>query len=110
MGTDSTAEGNNTKAVGDYSHVEGYYNNALYRSQHVFGEYNEEDPAENTSYYQRGNYVEIVGNGFENNRSNARTLDWDGNETLAGKLTLGLGGTEPEDAPNISQVESALSM
>ena len=47
------------------------------------------------------NYVEIVGNGYiyedstthEEVRygSNARTLDWHGNETLAGSLTLGKG-------------------
>ena len=37
-----------------------------------------------------GKYAEIVGNGTANNaRSNARTLDWKGNETLAGSLTLG---------------------
>ena len=32
--------------------------------------------------------MEIIGNGAENNRSNARTLDWNGNETLAGNLTI----------------------
>lgn len=37
-----------------------------------------------------GPYVEEVGNGSDaDHRSNARTLDWNGNETLAGKLTLG---------------------
>lgn len=35
-------------------------------------------------------YVEIVGNGRENNsRSNARTLDWEGNEYLSGNLIIG---------------------
>lgn len=34
-------------------------------------------------------YVEIIGNGTESVRSNARTLDWSGNEWLAGNLTLG---------------------
>ena len=33
--------------------------------------------------------MEIIGNGTSiSNRSNARTLDWDGNEVLAGGLTL----------------------
>ena len=40
-------------------------------------------------------YVEIVGNGTADNaRSNARTLDWDGNEYLAGSITLGKGTTD----------------
>ena len=35
-------------------------------------------------------YVEIVGNGSANNsRSNARTLDWEGNEYLSGNLIVG---------------------
>lgn len=38
------------------------------------------------------NYAEIVGNGLDDsNRSNARTLDWQGNEYLSGGLTLGDG-------------------
>ena len=40
--------------------------------------------------YPAETYAEIIGNGTgDNARSNARTLDWDGNETLAGSLTLG---------------------
>lgn len=36
------------------------------------------------------NYAEIIGNGTDrNHRSNARTLDWDGNEYLAGDLYVG---------------------
>ena len=47
---------------------------------------------------ERGNYIEIVGNGTANNaRSNARTLDWDGNEVLAGKLTVGSGPSNSMD-------------
>lgn len=42
------------------------------------------------SVSQRANYVEIVGNGYSSDsRSNARTLDWSGNEMLAGTLTIG---------------------
>ena len=48
--------------------------------QVVFGVYNQPG----------NNYAEIVGNGSSDNaRSNMRTLDWSGNETLAGGLTLG---------------------
>lgn len=37
----------------------------------------------------RYKYVETVGNGTSTQRANARTLDWDGNEVLAGSLTAG---------------------
>ena len=35
----------------------------------------------------RGTYVEVVGNGTSSQRSNARTLDWQGNQWLAGNDT-----------------------
>lgn len=85
-GNSSHAEGTNTTASGYCSHAEGYHTEANHRSQHVFGEYNIEDDSTEESY-NPGNYVEIVGNGTTGFPSNARTLDWDGNETLAGKLT-----------------------
>ena len=83
----SHAEGQNTTASGAISHAEGNYTVANHKSQHVFGEYNIPDDSEKESD-RRGNYVEIVGNGAKSSeRSNARTLDWSGNETLAGDLT-----------------------
>ena len=88
-GRNSHAEGYYTIVSGDASHAEGYYTKAKNRSQHVFGEYNGVDPS-TASSDARGNYIEIVGNGANfNARSNARTLDWQGNETLAGNLTIG---------------------
>ncbi len=36
--------------------------------------------------------MEIVGNGVDGNPSNARTLDWEGNEEIAGNMTV-KGGT-----------------
>ena len=83
----SHAEGKNTTASGSASHVEGFYTVANHRSQHVFGEYNISD-ASTAQAVDRGNYVEIVGNGTSATRSNARTLDWNGNEQLAGNLIL----------------------
>lgn len=84
-GTAGHAEGDQTRANGDYSHTEGKRTFAKSRSQHIFGEYNIVD--ETGSYSSRGAYVEIVGNGdADENLSNARTLDWDGNEWLAGNL------------------------
>ena len=87
-GTSSHAEGDCTNAIGDISHAEGSHTTAKNRSQHVFGEYNVLDPS-TASSYTRGNYIEIVGNGTNAARSNARTLDWSGNETLQGNLTVG---------------------
>lgn len=87
LGAYAHAEGFYTIASGDNSHAEGNGTIANKSTQHVFGSYNIPDPSEADSY--KGNYVEIVGNG-ENltNRSNARTLDWNGNQWLAGNLTL----------------------
>ena len=81
------AEGSGTVASGEYSHAEGGGTIANHRSQHVFGEYNIEDSSTAESN-KRGLFVEIVGNGSNSrNKTNARTLDWDGNEWLAGSLT-----------------------
>ena len=71
--------------------------------QHVFGTYNKLDSSSNSSN-QKGTYVEIVGNGTNNNLTNARTLDWQGNETLSGKLTVGIAGTNPMDVATVSQL------
>jgi len=69
-------------AEGWNAHSEGQGSLASGDNQHVFGMYNEED--------RNSVYVEIVGNGSSDNaRSNARTLDWEGNETLAGDLDVG---------------------
>lgn len=78
------AEGTDTTASGLSSHTEGYGTVSTHIAQHVVGQYNAIDPSEN-AYNERGTYIEIVGNGTADNaRSNARTLDWQGNETLAG--------------------------
>ena len=97
-GPSSHAEGGNTTASGDFSHAEGCGTIANHKSQHVFGEYNAEDPSVQASS-NYGNFLEIVGNGANDlTRSNARTLDWSGNERLAGMLYVnadqdGTGGT-----------------
>lgn len=105
----SHAEGGQTTASGQASHAEGTSTIANHASQHVFGEFNVEDSSTNASY-QRGNYVEIVGNGSTaNSRSNARTLDWQGNEQLAGSLTLGLG-TNDESTITAAQLKQLLTL
>ena len=89
-GVASHAEGGMTTASGMASHAEGWSTIANHASQHVFGEYNIADPSV-AAANKRGNYVEIVGNGAGQFKSNARTLDWSGNEWLAGKMTADLG-------------------
>ena len=87
-GNSSHAEGSYTLADGNSSHAEGNGTTATRKSQHTFGEYNVPDTTPGASS-DRGKYVEIVGNGTANNaRSNARTLDWNGNEVLAGGLKI----------------------
>lgn len=90
-GMDAHAEGWSTVASGLDSHAEGGGTIANHYAQHVFGTFNIADTStEESNTY--GNYVEIVGNGNDSNsRSNARTLDWQGNEKLKGSLTLGAG-------------------
>ena len=98
----SHAEGRQTKATGDYSHAEGqdtlasgirshaegYGTIAKSSNQHVQGKYNIEDTS--------SLYAHIVGNGSASDRSNAYTLDWDGNAWFAGNIYL--GGTSQDDA------------
>lgn len=86
-GQRSHAEGSNTTAYAHNSHAEGSNTYANNRSQHVFGEYNVIDTS-TAGRDERGTYIEIVGKGTADNaRSNARTLDWSGNEYIAGTLT-----------------------
>ena len=79
-GLESHAEGNNTTASGDFgSHSEGYYTIASGEYQHVQGKWNIEDTEDA--------YAHIVGNGeSEDARSNAHTLDWEGNAWYQGTV------------------------
>jgi hypothetical protein len=80
-GRASHAEGLATTASGAQSHVEGRYTIAASGAQHVEGIANIED-AEDT-------YIHIAGNGAFDARSNAHTLDWDGNAWFAGDVYVG---------------------
>ena len=78
-GSTSHAEGNSTIASGDTSHAEGHYTKASSEYQHVQGKFNIEDAADK--------YAHIVGNGKNDiTRSNAHTLDWEGNAWYAGQV------------------------
>lgn len=106
VGNASHAEGKCTRAIGDYSHAEGAYTiasetqthaegygtKASSSNQHVQGKFNIED--------KNNKYAHIVGNGekeddvdgegnlIKQNRSNAHTIDWNGNGWFAGALTM----------------------
>ena len=85
----SHAEGEYAVAYGSYgTHAEGKYTIASGNHQHVQGKWNIEDTEHK--------YAHIVGNGNNNNRSNAHTLDWDGNAWFAGKVFV--GGNSQDDA------------
>lgn len=87
-GYSSHAEGTNTFAIGECSYAGGNLTVSKGYNQHVFGRLNVIDDG--------NNYIEIVGNGDIQafTRSNARTLDWQGNESLAGSITLGKGSVD----------------
>lgn len=77
-GSCSHAEGLATTVSGAQSHAEGRYTIASGGAQHVEGIANIEDTEEK--------YIHIAGNGTFDNRSNAYTLDWDGNGWFAGDV------------------------
>ena len=88
----SHAEGTGSTASGEDSHAEGKGTKASSGNQHVQGKYNIEDT--------ENKYAHIVGNGTSNTkRSNAHTLDWNGNGWYQGELYT--GGTSQSDANKV---------
>ena len=80
------AEGNETEASAQYSHSQNLGTKAVARSQTTIGEYNIVDTE--GSRYVRGDYAFIIGNGTSDNaRSNAFTVDWDGNIEASGTIS-----------------------
>lgn len=103
FGKASHAEGKDTVAIHQYTHTEGIGTIAWQLSssspQHVEGKYNAVDKEGTT------NYLHIVGNGTsETDRSNAYTLDVDGNAYYAGTITcksiITEGGSSSVDISN----------
>ena len=112
-GEASHAEGGGTKARGKYSHAEGFNSHALAQAAHAEGE---STRAESSASHAEGRntialgygqhvqgrfniedeykYAHIVGNGDYDARSNAHTLDWDGNAWFAGNVTIGADNKE----------------
>ncbi len=97
-GSASHAEGYKTKASGVRSHAEGGGTIASSEYQHVQGRYNVEDT--------ENKYAHIVGNGTADDaRSNAHTVDWDGNAWFAGDVKIGGAGQDDENAKTLATTD-----
>lgn len=94
-GYNSHSEGNGTYAIGDYSHSEGAGTIAYSSAQHAGGLYNIPTAG-----------AEVIGGGTAATRANIRTLDWSGNEVLAGKLTVGANPVNNMDVVTKQYMES----
>lgn len=77
-GRGAHSEGEDSTASGDYSHSEGKGTIAAGDCQHVEGYYNIEDT--------KHKYIHIIGNGEYSERSNAHTVDKNGNAWYAGDV------------------------
>lgn len=83
-----------TTTSNDVTTITGYICNTAHTSGSSF------DASKWTNQYGKMNYAEIIGNGTAiDARSNARALDWDGNERLMGDVYVGCnsdstGGTK----------------
>lgn len=94
IGAVTHAEGCETVALGDGSHAEGLYTKAYSETQHVQGKYNKID--------KNDVYAHIVGNGTSDTaRSNAHTIDWNGNAWFSGIIKIGGTGQEDENAKEL---------
>ena len=87
----SHSEGAATTASGDYSHAQNHRTMATAECQTVIGRYNDFtmslDTDMVTTIYDAGNYAFVIGNGTSySTRSNALTVDWDGNVTATGNV------------------------
>ncbi|MGN9019897.1 phage tail-collar fiber domain-containing protein [Lachnospiraceae bacterium HCP1S3_A10] len=84
IGSNSTSEGSETIAAGYCSHAEGEGSSADSACQHVEGKYNISDVSHK--------YAHIIGNGnSDRERSNAHTVDWEGNAWYSGDVCNGNG-------------------
>lgn len=98
-GDSSHSEGYGSRASGQYSHAQNFETIAASAYQSASGKYNIPDYDDE--------YAEICGNGTgADARSNARTLDWNGNETLAGNLTIGGTPTDANHAARKQDVDA----
>ena len=87
----SHAEGSNSSATGSISHSEGLYVIAGSSNQHAQGKYNLLSSDDTLAH--------IVGNGTSSTeRSNAHTLDWEGNAWYSGDVYVGSTSGKNKDS------------
>lgn len=101
-----------TKADKQFT-VLGEGNQSLGQNTLVFGRYAASDVQEAAVGEEEpeSNLIEAVGNGSgQTSRHNARTLDWQGNETLAGKLTVGAGPSAAMDVATKAYVDASFAV
>lgn len=102
LGESAHAEGEQTSAGSSASHAEGFYTIANSWAQHVQGKSNLEDSI--------GTYAHIVGNGTTSQRSNAHTLDWNGNAWFSGDVYVGsTSGTNKDEGSKKLATEEYVS-
>ncbi len=82
-------------ASGKYSLAIGDHTSAIGDAQYVAGRYN----------IASADYAEIIGGGTNSESKNIRTLDWDGNEVLAGNINI----TGKADITETLTVEDAVT-
>lgn len=93
----SHAEGSGAIAKGQVAHAEGSGTIATGHVSHVQGRFNVEDTT--------STYAHIVGNGnSDTSRSNAHTLDWNGNTWYKGNISM--GGTSQTTATIVMEYDS----
>ncbi len=120
-GNASHAEGTYTTASGNASHAGGERTIAQRASQTVIGRYNSPD-IQGLNQNSYGKYAFIIGNGgSERNRSNAFTVDWNG-EIEANYITVSRATTNSlysvngaqnfndNQVPTVDQVQDAINL
>lgn len=106
-GHSAIAYGTYTNAIEDFSQAYGLYTKATKRAQVVLGSHNIEDTATTTTHpsglTSYGKNAVIIGNGSEDTggvvtKSNALTVDWNGDVNSSGKITAtNLTGSQTAD-------------
>lgn len=108
----SHAEGNRSMAQAESAHAQNEGTYAKKRAQTTLGTYNEEDTSSTTTHpsgtSSYGQYAVIVGNGTADDaRSNALTVDWDGNIEAAGQVYQTVEQITPSITTNVGALSSA---
>lgn len=114
-GANGHGEGKFTKSIGDNSHAENYNTQALGKNSHTQGN-STITSYENTDVIGKFNkdiegMAHIIGNGTSDaDRSNAHTVDWEGNAWYQGKIKVGGTGYDSDNAEEIPSKSDVQNM